>query len=543
MPDRFDIIMENGTLVDGTGAPARRADIGIGGDKIAAVTSPGALAGASAARRIDAAGKIVCPGFIDAHCHTDAYAEHWPDAEGKIMQGVTTDVCGLCGTGPAPIGTGHLEEYSARNRNFLPDGKEREIEAISFGRYLEDLRARGNSTNMALFTGNGNLRIHAAGYADRPADSAAMEAMKDMLRRSMDEGAFGLSTGLTYVPSRFAPTEELIELCRVMRPYGGIYNSHMRDESDRVAESVAEVIGIAEKSGCRGHVSHLKAMGLKNHGRAGECLELIERANGRGVPVAFDVYPYTAGSTALKTLLPDRILAETDGGFAALRGKKSEISRYLEGHRTAGDDDRENIVLLCGSDKVVVSAARGLAAYEGKSLMQIAEELRGDPCDALIAVLEETDGQADMIYHSMSEEDVRTFMKSRYCMIGTDAYARHYEGPTASGKPHPRNYGGFPRYLRRYVLDGGLLSPEEGIHRITGLPAETFALKKRGILKEGYYADITIFDPANVADTATWEKPAQKPLGIEYVLIGGRPAVDRGEAAHIRAGKGLMPGV
>lgn len=531
MSGNFDLIIENGTIVDGTGQKAYRANVGVTAGRIAAL---GDLGSAAAGRRVDASEKIVCPGFIDAHCHTDVYAEHYPDAGGKVMQGVTTDVCGLCGTSAAPIGTGHLEEYRARNAGAIPEERFRRIDARSFGEYLTLMNARGNATNLAMFVGNGNLRAHAVGYENRPATAAELDAMKDMLRRSMDEGALGLSSGLTYVPSLFASTDELAELCKTLRPYGGIYNSHMRNESDRVDVSVREVIEIAEKSGCRGHVSHLKMMGRRNHGRAEECLELIEDANRRGVPVTFDVYPYTAGSTALKTLLPDWVLSRGFGDFSILETERERILNDLQ------KDDWDNIALSCGYDAIVVSGAG--SSRDGKSLAEIAREIKKTPYDALVAVLRSTDGEAGMIYHAMAEADVRTLLKSRYCMLGTDAYARRYDGPTAAGKPHPRNYGGFPRYIRRYLRDERLLSLEEGIYRITELPAQTFGLRERGTLKTGNHADIAIIDIETVRDTATWDNPAQKPEGIEYVLIDGRMAVERGRHTGLRPGKGLVRG-
>ena len=533
MPESFDIVIENGKVIDGTGNPSFHTDIGICGDRITALDN---LKDASASRRIDAVGMTVCPGFVDAHCHTDAYAEYYPNAEGKVMQGITTDVCGLCGGSAAPVGEGHIDEYRSRNLDFIPEEKFRRIDPVSFDEYLRKIDLQGNATNMALFAGNGNLRTHAVGYEDRLPSSSELSEMKNLLRRCMEEGAFGLSSGLTYVPSMFASMEELLLLCEVMKPYGGIYDSHMRNESDRVVESVEEVIGIARKSGCRGHISHLKVMGKQNRGKAEKCLELIEEANKKGVAVTFDVYPYTAGSTALKTLLPGWVLSKGFGDFSVLENERERILKDLE---SGGWD---NISLSCGYEGIFVSSAGGLSEYEGKSLAGIADELGTTPYDAIVKVLRDTSGQAEMIYHSMSEEDVRMFLKSEYCVLGTDAYARHYRGPTAYGTPHPRNYGAFPRYLRRYVLESKLLGQEEGIRKITGLPSRIFGLKDRGILAPGNYADISVVNFDSVADTATWEKPAQKPKGIDWVLINGKVAVEQGTTADIRPGKGLRHG-
>jgi N-acyl-D-aspartate/D-glutamate deacylase len=528
----FDIIIENGLIADGTGREAYRGDIGIRGDKIEAI---GNLMNASKKQCIDATRRLVCPGFVDAHCHTDVYAEYYPEAEGKVTQGVTSDICGLCGSSAAPVGIGHLEEYRARNSGTIPKERFRHINAVSFREYINVIDTQGNSTNMAMFVGNGNLRAHAVGYENRPAFAAELETMKDMLQRSLDEGAFGLSSGLTYVPSMFASTDELVNLCEAMCLKNGIYNSHMRNESDRIDISIREVIEIAQRSNCHGHVSHLKVMGNKNHGRAEECLGLIENANNRGIPITFDVYPYTAGSTALKALLPDWVLERGLGDFSILDEKRDSILKFLR------KSDWDNIVLSCGYDAIVVSNAAGLDRYEGKSLLKIALEMEKTPYDALVSVLKDTDGEAGMIYHAMSEEDVRTLLKSQYCMLSTDSYARCYEGPTAAGRPHPRNYGAFPRYIRRYLLDEHFLTLEEGIHKITELPARTFGLKGRGVLEVGNYADITILDIDSVKDTATWQKPAQKPQGIDYVLVNGGLAVNCGCPTGLRTGKGLIP--
>ncbi len=526
----YSIIIENGTIIDGSGKPGYKCDIGIVDGIIKTI---GSLHNSVADTRIDAANMLVCPGFVDSHCHTDiGYAAEFPGVQGKIMQGVTTDVCGLCSTSYAPVGEGNLQEFLKRQKDVLGGIRK----SMTVKEYIEETNQRGNSTNIAMFAGNANIRIHGVGYENREATEEEMVKMKDLLKHAMEDGAFGLSTGLTYVPSQFASTEELIELCKIIVPFGGMYNSHMRNEGNEVVKSVAEVIEIAEKSGCKGHCSHLKAAGSKNHGKVKECLKLINEANQRGVNVTFDVYPYTAGSISLSAVLPQWVLSQGFGdNFEVLKDPK--IIKRIEEDLTR--EDWENVVLQCGFNKIHIGFAENLPQYEGKSITQIANELNTTELDAMLKVLIDSKAQATIIYYIVSEDDLRLLMQSPYCSIGTDAFARDYSGPTTSGKPHPRNFGGIPRFIKKYVLDEKLMSIEEGIYKITGLPARMFNLPNRGIIQEKMVADITIFNPTILEDTCTYTNPACKPKGIEYVIIDGKIAVNKGVFNDIRAGKAL----
>lgn len=528
--NKFDIIIEKGLILDGSGRPPFCGDVGI---LNGIITQIGDLEDKAASERINADCLYVAPGFIDAHCHTDVYAMAFPSAEGKLMQGVTTDVCGLCGSSAAPIGKGSLARYKTTVSPIAG-----EVREISFAEYAGLINTQGNTTNMAMFVGNANLRIHAMGYYDRAATGDELQVMKEMLRKAMEEGALGLSTGLTYVPSQFADINELSELCRVIAPYGGIYNSHMRNESDRVEESVAEVIEIAGRSGCRGHISHLKASGRANFGKSEKCLTLIEQANQAGIRVSFDVYPYTASSVSLISALPGWVRSVGFGDdFAVFRSK--ENLRKIEADIARSDWD--NIILSCGYGSIFIGDGNGCSQYEGKSLSQIAGELGTDELSALIRVVEDSRGLATIICHGMSEDDLRAFIKSPYCVIGTDAYARHYEGPTAAGKPHPRNYGAFPRFIRRYAAEQKLLSAEEAVHKITGLPAQLFGIEGRGFIKQGYAADIVVFDIKSLGEGGDYSSPNVPPGGIKYVLLNGKPALDNGKFKDIRAGRFILP--
>lgn len=527
-----NVLIQNGTLIDGTGNLPVQGDLRIRNGKIAEIGR--GLMPLPEESVIRAQGLVVSPGFIDTHCHTDMYAADCPEACGKIMQGVTTDVCGLCGDSPAPVGTGHLQEFRSRREYQLPGGQG--LSVCSFSEYRDRQNATGNTTNMALFVGNCNLRVHAVGYENRPATASELDVMKGLLRESMEDGAFGLSTGLTYVPSMFASREELTQLSKVIARYGGIYNSHMRNESDQVLESIDEVIAITEKSGCIGHISHLKASGLANHGKSEACLERIHKACDRGVPVTFDVYPYTAGSCGLRTLLPPELVErgiEGDGPGTSLPETLAHLRKRLQ------ESDWDNLLLNCGADQIIVSSAAGHVEYEGKSLKEISESLQTDTAEALLWVLKAAKGQGTIIYHALCERDLEIFLQDPLCTVGTDAFARNYTGPTAAGRPHPRNYGAFPRFVRNYLLDGKLMPLEKGIEKITSLAARQFQLPDRGILKKGAIADVTVFDPATIKETGDFLNPARPPQGIMYVWIGGRLAVREGTFSDIRGGRVL----
>ena len=310
----------------------------------------------------------------------------------------------------------------------------------------------------------------------------------------------------------------------------------MRNEGDRIEEAIREVIRILQKSGCRGHISHLKLSGIKNHGKAEKCLKLIDEARNDGIDLTFDVYPYTAGSCGLKTLLPPWIL---ERGIEADEQAMMESENRREIQRGLQDDSWDNLLLNCGKDQIIISSAGDQKEIEGKSLGQICRELEIEADEALIRILGQTHGQASMIYYALSEEDLQTFMKHPACMIGTDAFARNYDGPTATGRPHPRNYGGFPRMIRTYLLEKKVLGLEEGIARMTSLPCRFFGIHNRGRVQKGYGADLLVFSPDKIRETGTYMEPWKKPEGIRYVILNGAIAVKEGEPCDLRRGRVL----
>lgn len=524
------LLIRGGMVVDGSGSPGRPADIRVENGRITQIQPD--LPPQNGERIISADGLIVCPGFIDAHCHSDMYALDVPGACGKVMQGVTSDVCGLCGDSPAPIGSGSLEEFRRRREYRLPGG--RELEETSFAHYVEQINRLGTAANMALFVGNSNLWIHTVGYHNRRASAKELDTMGRMLAESMEAGAFGLSTGLTYFPSQCASQEELIAVCRYMAPYGGIYNSHMRNEGDHILKAIQEVIAIAAHSGCRGHISHLKISGKRNHGKADACLELIHQARRQGIDITFDVYPYTAGSCGLRTLLPPEIL---EGGFDAAYLLSPDTLRRCRARLQ--DTDWDNILQTCGADSVVVVS--GPQEVEGKSIAEITEQWDTDPAQAISRILSSTGGQGSIVYHALCDNDLETFLKDPLCSIGTDAFARNYTGPTAQGKPHPRNYGAFPRWIGQYVRQKHLFTLEEAIQKATSVPAGQFGLSHRGKLRIGDPADITVFDFQTIGERGTFMHPNRPPEGIRYVIVGGVCTVDGGTYREVRAGQVLTP--
>jgi len=525
----YDSIIKNGNIVDGTGKPVFQGDIAVTDGVIVKIA---AHIDAEAYHHIDAEGKYVCPGFIDSHAHTDVLLPYCPNAAGKIMQGVTTDVSGLCGTSIHPLPQGAFRRDALTySDSFLPQGIESHEYTQPFSTFEPVL-----TTNMPMFIGQGTLRIAVMGFADRKASADELNSMKCILRTCMEEGAFGLSSGLSYIPGAFTPTEELIALCRELVPFHGIYNTHMRNESNHVVPAVKEVIRIGRESGCRVHISHHKVMGTQNRGKTKETLALIEAANTSGIEVTCDMYPYTAGSIGITSLVPPWVFA--NGSAAAMKylhipATRQRILSELD------QTDWENVVLSNGFEQIIVSFGKHCEMYEGMTLQQIADFNHISPKESILHVLKRCEGIGTIVFHSLAEEDVSRVLNYRLCTVGTDAYARPYTGILSAGRPHPRNYSGFIHYLKKYIFEDSLFTLEEGIKKITSLPAHIFELGKRGILKEGYIADITIWDPRTLDEVGTFLDPVHQPKGIDYVLINGKCVVDQGVFTGILEGRML----
>jgi N-acyl-D-amino-acid deacylase len=523
------VLVRGATLVDGTGSPARPADILVSGGVVRAVEAPGVLP-ADGATAVDATGLTVTPGFVDVHSHADNAPFLAEDDVSKILQGVTTEVVGNCGFSLAPrlASTGEvLEDYSGRIFPPVPWAWER------FAELLAATDAAGYVTNYAPLAGHHALRIAAMGMSDAAPDAREQALMGRLLDEAAEAGAFGLSSGLIYPPGLFSETDELLELARRL-PAGRPYVTHMRGEGAQLLSSVAEAVRIGEESGRPVQVSHLKAAGRPNWGLMERALDLLDAARARGVRVRHDVYPYTAGSTMLTATLPPWF---QEGGEPSVLRRLTDPASLdrLRADLAENSTEWENLAYGAGWDGVVVASSAS-HAYDGMSILEIAAGRDLEPAGALVEVLLAEELKVSMIVHSMREEDLVLALTHPETMIGSDGLP-----PGLGGKPHPRMWGTFPRILGRYVRDQGRLSLEDAVRKMTGLPAETFGLADRGVVAPGRAADLVAFDSGTVADGADYDTPTRPPRGIAWVMQNGETVVRAGAYLGRRAGRRLVP--
>jgi dihydroorotase/N-acyl-D-amino-acid deacylase len=501
--NRFDILITGAKIVDGSGAPWFYGDLGIRGDSIAAV---GSLSGTDAAVRIDGHGMMVAPGFIDIHSHGRRGIQSVPTAENYLREGVTTIIEGPDGSSPVPIAP-----------------------------FLESIRKLGPSINFGTCVGQGSIRSEVMGLVNRKATPEEITKMKAIAEQAMRDGAFCLSTGLFYVPGNFTPTEEVIEIAKVVGRLGGFHISHMREEAGHVLDSVRETIRIGEAGGLPTQVTHHKIIGQPNWGQSTETLRLVEEARARGVDVTIDQYPYTASSTGIASLLPQWAL---EGGQKSTaerlaapeqRAKiKATVVQNIKLDRGAGDP--KNVVIVnCGFD-------RSLA---GKSLTDITRARGAEPSienAAETAMDLVSKGGCSAVYHAIDEPDVVRIMRSPYTMVASDGDIPVF----GQAAPHPRSYGAFARVLGVYVREQHVIGWEEAVRKMSGYPAERLKLWDRGLLRPGMKADVIVFDPAKVADRATFDKPHQYSVGIDEVIVNGKLALHQGKVTADRPGRVLV---
>ena len=529
---KYDLLIKNGLVIDGSGRPGYRADVAIKGDRVVQI---GKLKTVGGAREIDATNMVVAPGFIDMLGQSETYLLIDPRAMSKVMMGVTTEVTGE-GESIAPLNERLIKEQEDFNRRYKLT-----IDWRTLGEYFKRLEKQGSGVNLATFVGATQVREYVVGFDNRPPTPAELEQMKQLVAAAMKEGALGLSTSLQYVPARFAKTEEIVELAKVARQYGGIYATHQRSEANALDESLAEVFQIARQAKIPVEIWHLKTAYKKNWGRMPEVLAKINRARAAGLDITADIYPYIAGSTSLSACLPPWAL---EGGTEKMlsRLKEPAIRERLKKEITTDSKEWENIYLGSGGPSGVLIGSvvnSDLDALQGKRISQIAEEQGKDPLDALFDLILADHGQTSAIYFMMSEDDMRAAMRAPFVSFCTDSGSRANDGPLAGSKSHPRGWGSYPRILGRYVRDEHLLTLEEAVHKMTGLPAKRVGLQDRGLLLAGSYADITIFDPKTVIDRATFEMPNQHPTGINYVIVNGQISVDNGQRTSALAGQVL----
>ena len=533
-PRRFDVLLINGRIVDGTGAPWFRGDVGIVGDRITAI---GALKEAPAATTIDAAGLVVAPGFIDLLGQSEFNVLVDGRAASKLLQGVTTEITGE-GSSIAPVNDRMIGEAtpSATHFGIVIDWR-------TLGDYLRrlDMRSRP-AINVGTFVGAGGIRNYVIGKDDRPATAAELERMKQLVAEAMQEGALGLSTSLQYVPDRFASIDEIVELAKVAAHHGGVYFTHQRSESARIFESLDEVFAIAERAAIPAEIWHLKTAYKANFGKMPEVLKRIEAARARGLDVTANQYPYTRASNGLDSCLP---LWAREGGLEKTLGRLKDPATR---ERIKKDMDDANAVAwenqwygANGGDGVMLSSVLNddLRKYEGMTLTQIGKAMGKDPRDAVIDLVIADRGESSVITAIMSEDDVRTALKHPLVGVGTDSAAKAEDGRLAESTSHPRAWGSFPRILGRYVRDEHLLTLEEAIRKMTSKAAARVHLSDRGVLRPGMAADITIFDPATIRDVATFEDPKHYSVGVKHVLVNGRRVVADGIITSERPGRPL----
>jgi N-acyl-D-amino-acid deacylase len=533
----FDVIIRDGRIVDGTGAPWYYGDVGIRDGKIAAI---GKLDG-TATRTIDARGLVVAPGFIDMLGQSEFHLLVDNRAASKILQGVTTEITGE-GSSIAPLSDQMIRAGGVRNGKtpfeafgVIPDWR-------TLDEYFKRLEERTHpALNIGTFVGAGGVRDYVIGREDRPATPAELDRMKSLVAQAMEQGALGLSSSLQYVPDRFATTDELVELAKVAARYGGIYITHQRSEGDRISESLEEIFTIAERAQIAAEIFHLKTSNQANWGKMPAVLKKIEAARARGLDITANQYPYIASSNPLEASLPVWV---REGGFEKMLARLKDPAQR-ERIRDDMADSRapwENQYYGAGGGEgiLVVSVFNPeLRKYEGLTLAQIGKQLGKDPRDVAMDIVAADRGLSRAVNFVMSEDDVRAALKHPLVSIGTDSAAKAEDGPLAPSKSHPRGWGTFPRILGKYVRDERLLTLEEAIRKMTSQPAARVRLDDRGILRPGMMADITVFDPSTIRDTATFDDPNHYAVGIKHVLVNGRPVVLNGEITAERPGRVL----
>jgi len=523
----FDVLIKGAAVIDGTGQKAKVEDVGIKGDSIVEV---GQIDSIEAGEIFNGRGYFLCPGFIDVHSHSDFNILAEPSGGSKIKQGVTTEVCGNCGLSAAPL----LGDYKKQ--------REKSVKALGvdiswsdFKEYRQVLEEKGLPLNIISLVGHGNLRGAVMGYENRKASASEINEMKILLEKEMKEGAWGLSSGLIYPPGVFAGQDELVELNNIVKEFNGIYTSHIRSEGDYLIDAIDEVIAVAKETGVSLQISHLKTMGEKNWNKLPLVFEKIEQALDEGMDVRADRYPYIAGSTGLGAVLP---------AWAGAGGADAEIERIRPGlirekifsemlEAVSEKEIAETIMIA----RVITEENRYL---EGKFVGEAAQ-LRGQHVkDALFDLLLEEGLDVDAIFFSMNEGNLREILKKDYVMPGSDASVWGTSGSLAKGKPHPRAFGTFPRFIKKYAMEEKLFELETAVKKMTAFPAEKFGIADRGRIRKGFKADIVIFDPHKIADRATYDDPHQYPDGILSVMVNGKWVVKENNFTDEKPGKVLL---
>lgn len=522
----YDLVIKGGKMIDGTGNPWTLVDLAIKDGKIVKIEKNIAE---DTKEILDVRGSFVTPGFIDTHVHSDLLCTKPEVHQVKVKQGVTLELLGQDGISVAPINhkTKNLWQKQLKNLN----GDIEDWPWSSIQEYLDFLNTSSINGHVAYLVPHGNVRSLVVGFEDRLLSKNEIKEMCDLAEQGMLQGSFGFSSGLVYPPNVFSTTEEIIEVCKVVAKYDGCFVVHMRNESMNILQALEEMLTVARESGVRLHISHLKVIGQKNRSFYPQILKKMEEARIEGIEITFDQYPYTAGSTVFNAILPPWMHV---GGVEKMIDKlKSKEIRNKIKDEFKTNINYENWVLNCGWENIVISSLSSEKNKwcEGKSIAEIAKHTGQDPTDTAFNLLIEEEGNITMITHWGLEEDMMSALRHPYQMMGSDGIF--------GGKPHPRLTGTFPRVLGKYVRQKQVLTWEEAVHHMTGAPAQLLRLKDRGLLKEGYWADIVVFNPQTIDDLGTYDDPLKDPEGIEYVFIDGKPVIYNGVYTNVQNGQVL----
>src|SRR6476659_3193314 len=528
----FDVIIRNGTVYDGSGAEPLQADVAIRGDRIAGV---GDFKSAKANTVIDAKGLAVAPGFINMLSWSTESLIQDGRSQSEIRQGVTTEIMGE-GESMGPVND-RVREHKIREQTDI----KYDIPWNTLAEYLQYLEKRGVSCNVASFIGATTIREYVIGYEDKQPTPEQLDEMRELVRKEMEAGALGIGTSLIYPPAFYAKTEELIELCKVAAKYQGKYISHMRSEGNQLFEALDELLRIAREANIPAELYHIKAAGKKNWPKADELLARIERAQKEGLNVRANMYTYTAAGTGLDACLPPWT---EDGGYPALfkRLRDPETRAKIAAEVRTPTDKWENLYLAAGSpEKILLSGFKSekLKPLTGKSLAEIAKMRGKDPVETAMDLIAEDESRIDSIYFLMSEENVKKEIVKPWVSFGSDEASQAPEGNFMKSNCHPRAYGCFARVLGKYARDEKVLTLEQAIRKLSGLPATNLGLDHRGFLQEGMFADVVAFDPATVGDKATFEKPHQYAVGMKHVFVNGVQVLKDGEHTDAKPGRAL----
>ena len=523
-----DILIKGGTVIDGSNSPGVRADVAVRDGRIVAIDPDLTDGGATV---IEAAGRVVAPGFIDIKTHSDWTLPLMPQCESKIRQGVTTEVIGHCGYSCAPVLPGKVElikDYLSPSAPWLT------FFETSYANYVETYPQ--TSVNRAMLVGHNTLRLMTMGLDDRPPEPHELEQMKTLLTEALNAGAIGMSSGLFTAPGSYAEGEELVELGAILKANGARYFTHLRDESNTVFDSVAEAVEFGERTGVHVQIVHIKLSGTDNWGGAQKIIDLLADARARGVPIDCDQYPYEAASNPLKNLFPAWL---QEGGIGEMlerlgsREVRERIRREVEA------EGLNNFGRIPDWDAIRISISPDQPEYAGRTIAEIAAERGADGFETALDYIVEDSAKTRVLVSSISEDDIQTMIKSPDVMVGSDGNSVAPYGTTGQGKPHPRFYGTFAKVLGHYARDLDLLPLHTAVHKMTGKSAEALGLADRGLLREGFAADITVFDPDTIAEKATYLDPHQYAVGVDHVLVNGEPVLAHGEHTGATPGQFL----